>query len=255
MDLQSLQANFRRAMLGERGEALVDLIRPAGTLSSPQSLEVYRRNMRGVLTRALSDIYPVCAHLLGDARFRGIAAGYARLHPSEDSDLNFYGGGFADFLQLYCNERDDAGDMRGLACLPDLARLERDYHFAYYAADDPVFDFAAFSKIGESDRGRIVFTASHSLALMSSDHPLHAVWCSRTPPDGRPRGREYLCVYREHLRPALTRLPLKTYRLFGDIVRGETLGALSQRFERLDRRLPRLIEKGWVTSFRLKPDA
>ncbi len=254
MDVKSLQAHFGRVMLGGDSEALADLIRPAGTLSPTQSLDVYRRNRRGALTRALHGIYPVCAQLLGDARFYGIAAGYARLHPGAEHDLNLYGGGFADFLQRYCDEHRGEDGLHRRACLPDLARLEWHYHFACYAADDPVFDFAAFAKIGESERGDIVFIASRALALVSSDYPLCAIWRARTAPDDPPRGREYLCVHRVGLRPVLTRLSPETYGLLDNIARGETLDSLSQRFERLDRRLPRLIKKGWVVSFALRRD-
>ncbi len=258
MDLQSLQATFGRVMRGESGGALTGLVRPAGGLSASRSLGVYRRNMQSALTSALSDVYPVCAQLLGEARFRGIATGYMRLHPSEDSDLNLYGEGFAGFLRLYCGEY--AGKDPRLACLPDLARLEWRYHFAYYAEDDPAFDFEAFARVAESDRGRIVLEASRALALMSSVYPLRAVWRTRAypgagavSPGGAPR--EHLCVCRDGLRPALTRLPRELYRLLGDLIKGATLDALSRRFEQLDRRLPRLLEKGWVVSFRLKPDA
>ena len=253
MDLQSLQAGFGEIMHGGHCATLANLVQPAGALSPSQSLNVYCGNMRGSLTCALREIYPVCARLLGEVCFDGIAAGYARLHPSKASDLNVYGEKFADFLQLYCDEHGDAEEMHGLACLPELARLEWYYHAAYYTADDPAFDFAAFAEVGESDRERIVFSVNRALTLLSSDYPLYAVWHSHTPADDRSR-KEYLCVYRDGLHPALTRLPPQTYHLLSGIIKGETLGALSQRFEGLDRRLPPLLEKGWVTSFTLKAD-
>lgn len=249
VDLQSLQESFGRAML-EGGDALAARVLPAGGLSGVQSVAVYRRNRNGALTRALREVYPVCAQLLGDARFSGIAAGYVRLYPSRDADLNHYGGRFAGFLRRYCEEPGNRDDRR-LACLPDLARLERCYHDAHYAADDPPFDFEAFSRVGERDRGRIVLQASRALSLVSSDYPLLSIWRSRTYSGAS--GGERLCVHRDRLRPAIVRCPPTTYRLLEDIIKGEPLGVLSRRFARLDRDLPALVGKGWVSAFRLAP--
>ena len=261
VDLQSLQASFGRLMLAdddaENSGTLVGLVRPAGKLSPAQSLGVYRRNVRGSLIRALRDIYPVSEQLLGEKRFCGIAAGYVRLHPSEDSDLNKYGQRFAGFLQLYCDEHTDRRGRFGY--LPGLAQLEWSYHCAYYAEDDLPFDFESFSRVAESDRGCVVFGASCALTLISSAYPLCEIWRTRTgpAPSGLPVGQassEYLCVYRDGLRPALARLPSETYRLLEKVAKGSTLDTLSGEFYNLDRRLPLLIEKGWVVSFRLEPE-
>ena len=252
MDLKSLQACFGKTMRGERHAMPAGCIRPAGKLSPAQSMEVYCRNMQSTLARVLHDVYPVCAQLLGRTRFGGIVAGYTRLHPSENSDLNCYGVGFADFLQLYCDENVTAESPLG--CLPELARLEWCHHFAYYAEDDPVFDLAAFSKVRESEYERIVFGVSRSLALISSDYPLYSIWHSHQAAGKRVR-RDYLCVCRDRLRPVLRRLPPETYRLLDAIVEGGTLGALARRFEGLERCLPPLIGKAWVASFHFKADA
>ncbi len=237
----------------EGGDALVAQVLPAGGLSGAQSVAVYRRNFRGALIRALREVYPVCAQLLGDARFSGVAAGYVRLHPSRRVDLNHYGGQFADFLRRYCEEPDNRADRR-LACLPDLARLERCYHDAHYAEDDARFDFEAFSRVDERDRPRITLQASRALSLVSSDYPLLSIWRTRAYPAGWPAGGERLCVHRDRLRPAVARCSRTTYRLLGDIIKGAPLGVLSRRFARLDRALPPLVEKGWVSAFRLAPD-
>ena len=255
MDLRSLQTNFKQAMFGEPGAALVDLVRPGGSLSPAQSLAVYHHNMRGALVDALRAVYPVCARLLGAVRFDGIAAGYVRLSPSEHSDLNKYGKKFPDLLRRYCDEQDaDDPNARRLACLPELAALEWRYHTAYYAADDPVFDFAAFARVKERDRARIVLTVSCALAPMFSNYPLHRIWQSREPAKCHPRYREYLCIYRRRLRSRVVRLSRKNYHLLQALISKQPLGQLVRRFGDMHLQLPCLIEKGWVVSFHLRSD-
>ena len=247
MDLKSLQNNFKQVMLGGRSKEFTALIHPAGTLSTLKSIEVYRRNMRGVLIKTLSEIYPICERLLGETQFRGIARGYVQQQPSRNSDLNLYGHKFSEFMQLYC---DDYGDAESrLMCLPDLARLEWHYHCACHAIDDTLFDFSAFAQVKESDRNRIVFGASHSLVLMCSDYRLSLVQSLRAYPTDGVLGKQRLCVYRNGLRPMVRRLSFNTYQLLTDIMQGEKLSVLSSRFERLDQRLSVLIKKGLVTSF------
>ncbi len=261
MNLRSLQADFKRTMLGEQSPALVELVHPAGTLLPAQSLGVYHRNMRGALVDALGAVYPVCAQLLGEKRFNGIAAGYVRLVPSWHSDLNEYGETFSDFLRLYCDEQTEktAGDddtrAHRLACLPELARLEWHYHRAYYAADDPRFDFGAFSQIKEHQHAGVVLTVSQAVALLSSQHPLYQIWQSREFADGNPGHCQYLCVHRERLRPAVTPLSRQKYCLLEALIQGQSLEQLARQFAHLDRHLPWLIEQGWVISFHLRSSA
>jgi uncharacterized protein len=145
--LLEAQARFAGALLGRAG---------------PPGMAVYRGNVFGNWSRALSSAYPIVRKIVGEEFFGGLAREYARLHPSASGDLNEYGARLAEFVAGFPHTRD-------LPYLPDVARMEWLAHRAYYAADAEPFGLEA---INESS----CLALSPPCALLASDWPLGRIW-------------------------------------------------------------------------------
>jgi Putative DNA-binding domain len=181
--LANLQREFFAALFGT--EALAD----------PRAA-IYRRNMLANLHNALAATYPVVRRLVGEAFFREAAAQYARLHPSRSADLNGYGESFAAFLEDY-------EFARGLPYLPDTARLEWACHECFHGPDGTALDFAALARVDPERQGEIRFSLHPAARLVSSPHPVLALWEANQPDgDGTPLrdgGPDHVLVRREGL--------------------------------------------------------
>jgi hypothetical protein len=93
-----------------------------------RALAVHRNTAAKALQDALAANYPVVRALCGDEAFFAGAAAYARVQPAREPRLNAFGEGFEAFLRDY-------PPMRDLTYLPDVARLERLFTEALFAAD------------------------------------------------------------------------------------------------------------------------
>jgi len=78
--------------------------------------------------------------------FDAVAGHYVRINPPTSPLMMFYGSGFPEFL-------DGFEPAKQLPYLPDMARLELARRTAYHAADDPVLDPDALSKIAPEALG------------------------------------------------------------------------------------------------------
>jgi hypothetical protein len=93
-----------------------------------RALAVHRNTSAKAARDALAANYPVVRALCGDGAFDGCAAAYVRSHPSREARLNAFGEDFDTFLRGY-------EPARGVAYLPDIARLERLLTESLFAAD------------------------------------------------------------------------------------------------------------------------
>ncbi|MGH7739126.1 MAG: HvfC/BufC family peptide modification chaperone [bacterium] len=89
-------------------------------------LKIYRRNLVFGMLEVLKDTYSFTRELLGENNFNFLGREYIYTHPSENTDLTLYGGGFGGFL---------AGrpEIAAWPYLADVARLEWARDRAFYA--------------------------------------------------------------------------------------------------------------------------
>ncbi len=111
-------------------EIALQKLLPLPRLSAEESLRVYQRNLEGSLLKALREIFPVCAALVGEDCFRTIARQYGEAHPSLHPDLGRRGDAFPSFVQML-------DFLSSVPYLPDMARLELAWHQAFTAANLP----------------------------------------------------------------------------------------------------------------------
>lgn len=133
------------------------------------ALAIYRNNVRTGLARALSELYPVTAALLGADCFMAVADRYVAAHPPRAPVLIGWGSAFADLLAT-----DEA--FAALPYLPDVTRLEFALHTAYHAPDATPLRLCAFHALKPDILATLRLGLHPSAALVSSDYPVDAIW-------------------------------------------------------------------------------
>ena len=226
-----------------------------GTGTSTPGLDVYRRNHIASLVGAVAAAYPVVRRLVGEAFFDEAAARHARANPSRSGDLHEYGASFAAFLEVY-------EPARGLAYLPDVARLEWACHECHHGAWAEPFDMAALGRIGADALGELRFTLHPAARLLRSFHPVAAIWeANQLARDGTPdrlRGPDHVVVRREGLAVRVERLDAAEWALLAAFAAGASLEAASASLapgdaERiLAASLARYVRDGVISGFTLR---
>ncbi len=233
------------------------LIRDNTRIPPELALDIYSNNFMGAQASALATAYPACMRILGESCFNGLAYRFIAQTPSTAPDLNRYGEHFAELLDAWTRS---ASQLAEYAYLGDLARLEWLCHTAYYAADDPPFDFSALSHSDNSRQGQIRFALGHSIGLMQSNYPVMAIRELNLSDDGARTvaddgQTDFLVVSRPAYRSVVTHVDEQSFRLLRACQAGHTLGSIIEAdallAESIQTRLPQLIERGWITGFTL----
>ena len=150
----------------------LQLLRNNDRIPATLALRIYSNNVSGARNKALAAAYPACFRILGEACFNNIAHRFSEHTPSVRPDLNRYGETFSDFLDEWTQAHGQFSDYRYLG---DLARLEWLCHTAYYAEDDPPFDFRALAKANQGAQATCRLRLGHSVGLLQSDYPVMAI--------------------------------------------------------------------------------
>ena len=147
-----------------------------------RGLAIYRHAYLARLREALADNYSALARGLGDARFEGLADGYARAHPPTDPHLRPYGRALVAFMEALVA----AGDPDGLVAHPafiDLARLDWALRDAFDARDVSPIDGAALAGLAPTDWPRLCLHILPSARLVSLEWAVEAAWHLLSGPD------------------------------------------------------------------------
>ena len=162
------QTEFTAALLNPEMPVPHGIVQPDGAPASKR-FDVYRNNVVTSLIGAMGDAFPVIKMLVGEQFFDAVAGHYVRINPPTSPLMMFYGSGFPEFL-------DGFEPARQLPYLPDMARLELARRTAYHAADDPVLDPDALSKIAPEALGAVRLKLHASVQIVSSNHPVFSIW-------------------------------------------------------------------------------
>ena len=169
-DLGALQRAFAAALTARTADNL-DVAPFAGPPDLVRSrLRLYRGNLHATRRKALENAFPICARLVGDAFFGGLADEYGTQVPSFSGDLDEYGDAFADFLAAFAPVKEQA------PYLPDVAKLEWRVHAAHYAADAPPLDAAALARESVERLAQIRLVRGPATALLESAWPVASIW-------------------------------------------------------------------------------
>lgn len=210
-DLAGLQHAFAAALTA-RSLAGASMAAFAGAPERVRArLALYRGNVQANARKALANAYPVCARLVGDDFFDGLAFEFAARTPSTSGDLNEYGVAFAEFLAGFAPVTEQ------VPYLPDVARLEWHAHRAHYAEDCAAFAVARLAAVPEDRFGRLCLKLHPACTLLESRWPLAQLWQVHQPDyagamtvifDAAP---ERVLVYRPVFRVCVTALDAAEY--------------------------------------------
>jgi len=156
--------------------ALLDPERPVpagltaqGVRTPTKRFAVYRNNVVAGLSKALAARFPATERIVGEEFFHLMARAYVVARPPRSAVLTFYGDAFPEFIAQF-------EPARGLAYLPDVARLEAARTRAYHAADAKPLDPPELSKFAGDEISRLRFAAHPSAEIVRSPYPIVRIW-------------------------------------------------------------------------------
>ena len=133
--LHELQSRFAAAVVDSDASELAGSIIDDAPGAAAR-LGIYVDHFRVTLIDALVATFPIVQQLVGEAFFQAVARRYVRATPPAHPCLFAYGGDFPDFLERL-------PEVRSLAYLPHVARLEWAINEAWHAPDAPAIDVDA----------------------------------------------------------------------------------------------------------------
>ena len=158
--------------LFERSDAAATHVLGHG-LPPGRRLDIYRNNLFGSLTEALSAVYPTVAQLVGDGFFRFMAHQYILAHPSRSGNLHEFGGELASFLDRF----EPASSLPYLA---DSARLDWAWHLVFHTASTPRVDLgstlARMATMSHDGRAALQLDWQPAARLVTSPFPVLRIW-------------------------------------------------------------------------------
>lgn len=225
--LREIQEDFARGVLGSNHVIATQLL-GAGGQSGEAGLAIYRNNVLANYRKALRETYPVVLQLIGEDCFNQAANAYARATPSISGDLYDFGAGFGEFLT-------DLPATRGLAYLPDVARLEWTVDTSDRAPEAGPLDLARLAAVPEVRLADLRLVLHPSARLVASPYPVLKIWqVNQSGYEGDQAvslgsGGVWLLVMRRNLAVAIEPLSAAEFVLLATLAEARTLGhALEQ---------------------------
>lgn len=224
--LLDLQQQFMHSIRNDNNDITAEFaVSPDSKLSAEQRLNIFRNNYQISLNEALADIFPVLQQLIGETAFSLLARRYLSGHPSNSGNLHDLGQAMADFIV-------DVEELKSLAYLPDVARLEWMYHRAYHAADHDSFDLQKLTDFDDSDYARLLFTPHPSVILASFDYAAVSIWKAHQSEEITenvdPNQAELVLVHRHQHKVLVSLLSTVEHRFLESLCANQTLAVAAE---------------------------
>ena len=250
MNLKDLQNDFVDAFFG--AEIDVDkYIISDSTLTAKQRFGIYKGSVHGVLTQALSDMYPVCKELVGDKFFDYVTSKFINKNPPTSAFFADFGEGFSDFLANF-------EAAKSVEYLADTAHLEWLRHTAWNRKNQEPSDFTALGNYSEEQQLAMSFSLPETASLLKADYQVEQLWQAHQ--EGNDLDLSKIDLFK-HLNLLLWRIDYTIYMqeltaqqidFLEAIQQNKPLFALAEQFtEHLAALLSTALEKGWIRSFQL----
>lgn len=130
-------------------------------------VSIYRNTVMLGAVEALADNYPVVRRLVGGEMFEAMAVDHATSCPPRSPVMALYGAQFSDWI----GDQPFAVDLPYLA---DVARIERLFGKALFAADQPVAEAKDFQGINDWTQMRIRLHPATQFDWLTS--PAMTIW-------------------------------------------------------------------------------
>jgi uncharacterized protein len=222
-DTAALQAALAEALAAADVEHADVSVLAGAPERARRRLRFYRGNVQANARKALHNAFPVCAQIVGNDFFEGLANAYAAATPSRNGDLNEYGDGFAPFIAGFA----PAASVPYLAA---VAELEWRVHRAHYAADGPSLDLRALAAIAPERFSALRVGLHPACALYESPWPVVRIWAVHQPGHAGDfdvdldAGPERALVHRPRYRVDVAALEAGAFAFLGACADGASLG-------------------------------
>jgi hypothetical protein len=163
-----------RGDLVEAGAQLDEWLHVPNPARTAERLRVYAGGYPARIRESLAEAYPAVARVVGATAFDDLAQRYAVSVALTSYNLNDAGAQMAAFLH-----HDPL--TRRHPFLPELAELEWRVALAFHAEERPALDPRALAW-GMEEWSQAELQLQPSLAVLSSDWPLLALWADRDTP-------------------------------------------------------------------------
>lgn len=250
MNLKELQNDFVDAFFG--AEIDVDkYIISDNTLTAKQRFCIYKGSVHGVLTQALSDMYPVCKELVGDKFFDHVTSKFINANPPRSAFFADFGEQFSEFLRSF-------EAAKSVEYLADTAQLEWLRHKAWNSKNQPASDFTTLGNYNEQQQMEMSFSLPTTATLLRADHQVEQLWQAHQ--EDSEINLSDIDLFK-HLNLLIWRIDYTIYMqevteqqidFLSAVQQSKPLSALAEQFtEQLPDLLSTSLQNGWIRSFKL----
>ena len=176
--LAQIQDEMQRAVLGKDNRA-TSLVASPPEGSTADRLRVYQAAYVLRLTDFLANDYEKLLAYLGDVRFRKMAEGYIKAHPSDNPNARWYSRHLPDFLKNDCSFRRNPE-------VAEMALLEWALSHVFDGPDVPLVTMAGISSISPDKFAGVCFDLVPTMQQIKVTTNVTSLWaslkCGETPP-------------------------------------------------------------------------
>lgn len=229
MQLSEFQSRFAALML-DHPDAL-QAVAPdfaaefeEGDIPLARRLLVYRNNIVGSLTDVMLNSFPMLEKLIGKEFLEGMARSFILQSPPSKGCLNFYGHGFAEFIEGFV-------PAQSLPYLPDMARLEIALNDSYYADATRALRLEDLAALSPDSLGETPFTPAPHVKLLASDFPLTSIKALCDDPQAPPPDMQVgikIMISRPHESVNIHEISDAEHLMLEGLQSGESLGEAAE---------------------------
>lgn len=144
-----------------------------GGLSPTARFAIHRNNVYAGLLATLQGRYPVIRRLLGEDCFRACMRRFIEHFPPRSPILMQFGQRLPDYIATL-------DDLRHLAYLSDVARLEWYQHVALHGAEAAPLKAATLAGIAPERMSELVLMLHPTAQILRSHYPVLTIWRANT---------------------------------------------------------------------------
>jgi len=227
-NLAAIQHAFQDYLLAAQpggSTAIAAAVREQYGLNAADRLAIYHRAYRARLREALATAFDKTWSYLGDELFAELADGYIAAHPSQTSNLRWYGAGFPAHL---------AETLPDHPVVAELARFEWTLGLAFDAEDRAPLSAAALQDIAPEAWGDLRFVTHPSVQQLPLAWNAPALWRAledgEAPPEAQETGRiGHWLVWRHAGQPHFRSLTQQEAQALQSIAWGASFGEVCEQ--------------------------
>jgi len=245
--LRQLQLAFDAVIYHQDNTQLTALIDDKLNIKPTTAVKIYRNNTIGALLNALFEVYPICAHLLGENYFKQLAIQHIYRNPSTSNNLDSYGKNFSATIFDLSKKHSE---LLALSYLQSLADFEWLLNKCYYVSNSKTFDITAFSHLTDIQQATCKFELAEDVFLFHCQYDIYSIWQAYCKGDEIKikKQQQFSIIYKDKLSSTVATISDNDYNLIF-ATKEHTLTELIPFLQNTNFTLSDLIGKKWITGF------